>query len=84
MKTIDAVNFSQAVECNQLAVTDDAARYELCFRPLFGAGCAFAFPCDVSGNVDLDHLSECALKNYLYARVVTGSQFAWPSIERRA
>jgi len=83
MKDIAAVNLSQAAERSNLAASNAAARYELYYRPLFGVGCGFAFPCDASGNVALDNLSERALRNYLYARVVTGSQLGWPSVERR-
>ena len=83
MKDIAAARSFRTAEANNLAASAAAARYELRYRPLFGVGCGFVFPCDANGNVALDSLSERALKNYLYARVVTGSQFEWPSIERR-
>jgi DNA-binding NarL/FixJ family response regulator len=82
MNNVVAADTSQAAGQHNLAASD-AVRYELCYRPLFGVGCGFAFPCDARGNVILDGLSERALNNYLYARVVTGSQLGWPSIERR-
>ena len=34
------------------------ARYELRFESLFNTGRAYAFPCDRTGHVDLDSLSE--------------------------
>ena len=83
MYDIAPLNDSQAAERINLPASKPAALYELYYRPLFGAGRGFAFPCDVNGNVTLDNLSERALRNYLYARVVTGSQLGWPSIERR-
>ena len=82
MKHIAAAIPSQSAEPSKLAASD-ATAYELRYRPLVGVGCGFVFPCDAKGNVALDSLSERALKNYLYARVVTGSQFGWPSVERR-
>jgi hypothetical protein len=56
------------------------ARMELVFRPLHANAPALAFPCDASGCVDLDSLSEQGRCNYLYARVVTGHEFAWPVV----
>ena len=50
--------------------------FEVRFQSLFDAGRAFAFPCDASGRVDLDGLSERALQNYLYARAVVGREFS--------
>jgi hypothetical protein len=51
---------------------------ELFYRPLRGAARALSFPCDASGRVDLDSLCENDRREYLYARVVTGNEFAWP------
>ena len=55
-------------------------RFELRFDPLFAGGRALSFPCDGSGRVDLDSLSERARRNYLFARAATGRDFAWPSV----
>lgn len=44
--------------------------YRLCFEaPAMRAG-GFDFPCDASGRVDLDRLSERSRNDYFYARVV--------------
>jgi hypothetical protein len=61
-----------------------ASRFQLCFRSLFDAGRGYAFPCDDAGRVDLDHLSERARINYLYARAMVGRELAVPAVECRA
>ena len=53
---------------------------ELFYRPLRSAASSLTFPCDASGHVDLDSLSENDRREYLYARVVTGHEFAWPVV----
>jgi hypothetical protein len=53
---------------------------ELRFQSLFDAGRAYAFPCDASGHVDLDALSDRSRANYLYARTVIGREFAHPAV----
>ncbi|HEX6362574.1 MAG TPA: hypothetical protein VFZ93_06455 [Albitalea sp.] len=58
--------------------------FELRFQSLFNDGRAFAFPCDATGRVDLDALSERARLNYLYARAVIGREFAVPAVQLRA
>lgn len=55
--------------------------YQLRFTSLFDSGRGYAFPCDPSGQVDLDHLSERARNNYLYARAMVGKELATPRIE---
>jgi hypothetical protein len=55
-------------------------RCELRFRSLFDDGRALAFPCDASGEVDIDSLSDKARTNYLYARTVVGREFAIPAV----
>jgi len=57
-------------------LTLTAAAFELRFTSLFHAGRALAFPCDASGRVDLDRLSERARTNYFYARAVGGREFS--------
>jgi hypothetical protein len=59
-----------------------AGRYELRFESLFKQGRAMAFPCDASGHVMLDELSERARSNYLYARAVVGREYATPAVVR--
>lgn len=56
--------------------------YELRFQSLFHEGRALAFPCDASGTVQLDALSERARHNYIYARAVIGREFATPAVVR--
>jgi len=55
-------------------------RFELRFNPLFDGRRALCFPCDRSGRVDLDALSDRARCNYLFARAATGREFAWPCV----
>jgi hypothetical protein len=54
--------------------------YELRFQSLRNVGRAYAFPCDATGRVELDALSDRARENYLYARVVVGNELAWPDV----
>jgi hypothetical protein len=56
-----------------------SSSHELRFRYLFD-GRGLSFPCDPSGRVDLDALSECARNNYLFARAVVGRDFALPEV----
>lgn len=56
-------------------------RFQLCFRSLFHQGRGYAFPCDPHGRVDLDHLSERARTNYLFARAMVGRELALPAVE---
>jgi hypothetical protein len=56
--------------------------YQLRFRSLFDPGRAYVFPCDQSGRVNLDALSERARANYLYARTFVGREFATPDVQR--
>ncbi len=53
---------------------------ELFYRPLREAARGLSFPCDASGRVDLDSLCESDRREYLYARVVIGNEFAWPVV----
>ena len=54
--------------------------YELRFRSLFNEGRGFSFPCDASGLVDIDRLSERARSNYFFVRSVVGRDFAMPAV----
>lgn len=53
----------------------------LCFRSLFQAGRGYAFPCDGTGQVDLNALSDCARNNYFYARAMVGRELSAPAVE---
>jgi hypothetical protein len=55
-------------------------RFELRFDPLFEGRRAMCFPCDRTGYVELDALSERSRGNYLFARAATGREFAWPCV----
>lgn len=59
---------------------ETSVRFELLFRSLFETGRGFAFPCDQRGAVDLDHLTERARNNYLYARAMVGRELAVPAV----
>lgn len=65
-------------------LTTPTERFELRFDPLFDGGRAMSFPCDRSGCVDLDALTDRARCNYLFARAATGRDFAWPSVTNAA
>jgi hypothetical protein len=56
------------------------AAFELRFDPLFREGRGHAFPCDSTGRVDLDALSEKARNNYLFARTLIGRELAFPAV----
>jgi hypothetical protein len=55
-------------------------QFELRFQSLFDSGRGYAFPCDPTGQVDLDGLSERARINYLYARAMVGRELAVPAL----
>lgn len=55
-------------------------QFELRFQSLFDSGRGYAFPCDPTGHVDLDSLSERARNNYLYARAMVGRELAVPAL----
>jgi hypothetical protein len=54
--------------------------FELRFTSLFNEGRGFSFPCDSTGRVDLDALSEHARNNYLFARAVIGRELTLPAV----
>lgn len=55
--------------------------FQIRFDYLFDVGRSLAFPCDASGHVDLDALSERARTNYLYARAMVGREYAVPAVQ---
>ena len=55
--------------------------HQLCFRSLFNSGRGFAFPCDPTGQVDLDGMTERARNNYFYARAMVGREVCAPAVE---
>ena len=54
--------------------------FQLRFPSLFRPGYGYAFPCDSAGTVNIDLLSECARRNYFFARIAVGREFALPEI----
>jgi hypothetical protein len=60
-----------------------AGGHELFFASLFHEGRGLAFPCDASGQVDLDRLPQRAKVNYLAARTLIGRDFASPRLVAR-
>jgi hypothetical protein len=64
---------------NHLSSSD----YELRFRSLFNEGRVLSFPCDASGQVNIDSLSDQARANYYFARTVIGREFAMPAVQPR-
>ena len=59
---------------------DAIAQFELRFQSLFDSGRGYSFPCDPKGQVDLDHLSDRARNNYLYARAMVGRELSVPAV----
>ncbi|WP_284620747.1 hypothetical protein [Aquabacterium humicola] len=60
---------------------DATADFELRFESLFTSGRAMSFPCDASGTVDLNALSDRARTNYLFARALVGREFTCPAVQ---
>ena len=60
--------------------TDRSTRFELRFQSLFDEGRGLAFPCDATGQVDIDALSERARSNYFSARTLIGRDFSMPTL----
>ena len=51
-------------------------RYELRYTGLFNPGRGYSFPCDATGCVDLDHLTDRCRNNYFYAWAIVGAEFS--------
>ena len=62
-------------------MNNESQTFRLCFRSLFASGRGFAFPCDETGQVDLDAMNERTRCNYLYARAMVGRELASPVVE---
>jgi hypothetical protein len=56
--------------------------FDLVFVPLHH-GCSFAFPCNETGVVEMNDLTEQARNNYLLARALVGRDFQVPSVVPR-
>jgi hypothetical protein len=78
-----AAEFSQSQEIVMHQAMDHnrrASAYELRFRSLSQSAPGYAFPCDASGSVDLDALSETGRSHYFFARTLVGSEFYMPKV----
>lgn len=51
-------------------------RVELRFLPRCGTGRSLAFPCNATGHVEIDGLSENERIDYLFARALRGRDFS--------
>lgn len=60
--------------------TEPTAAYELRFECLTNGGRGFTFPCDATGIVNLDALSERARTSYFGARALIGREYAHPCV----
>jgi hypothetical protein len=52
------------------------------FDSLFHPGRGVAVPCDATGHVDLDALSERLRTAYLGARAMVGREYACPTVQQ--
>jgi hypothetical protein len=55
-------------------------QFELRFSSLFRPGQALSFPCDATGQVDLDGMSDRLRLNYFYAHTLIGRDFSMPAV----
>lgn len=56
------------------------SHFEILFESLFNGGRGLVFPCNESGQVDIDALSERGRSNYFFARATMGREYASPRI----
>lgn len=54
--------------------------HELRYQSLYREGRGFSFPCNETGHVDLNALSDGARTNYLFARAMVGRELAMPQV----
>jgi hypothetical protein len=59
---------------------EQGVRYELRFTGLSATRRDYAFPCDRTGHVDLDELTDRDRANYFYARAVVGKELCAPVV----
>jgi hypothetical protein len=55
-------------------------QFELRFPSLPGTGPGYTFPCDGSGRVDMDRLTDRERNDYLFARGSVGYALAVPTV----
>lgn len=63
------------------ATLTEPALYVLRFPPLQPHGSSLGFPCNASGEVPLNNLSERVRNNYFLARHGVGRDFSRPRVE---
>ena len=73
--------FGEGSEAKHSDHPNTGPRYELRFRSLFREGRGWSFPCDATGHVDMDSMSERARNNYMFARAVIGIEVAHPCVQ---
>lgn len=61
--------------------TASQTRFLLRFESLFKPGRSLSFPCDATGCVMLDRLSDKARNNYFFSRATIGREYAMPVVE---
>lgn len=54
--------------------------HELCFASLHNPGRGVVVPCDESGNVDLDSLTDRLRNAYFGARALVGREYLYPTV----
>jgi len=57
--------------------------HQLRFVSLFDPGRGLAVPCDASGKVDMDSLTERLRNAYLAARAMVGREYGYPTVQQR-
>jgi hypothetical protein len=60
---------------------DLSVHHQLRFAPLFHHGQWVSIPCDASGEVNLNGLSDRLRNAYLGARALVGGEYARPTVE---
>jgi len=65
----------------QIIVPASLARYELRFQSLFHSGRGLTFPCDQSGEVAWEQMTEGARASFLRAQTAVGREWASPAVQ---
>jgi hypothetical protein len=65
----------------KIAATESLARYELRFQSLFHSGRGLTFPCDATGTVRLDALTDAARASFRRAQQGVGREYASPAVQ---
>jgi hypothetical protein len=64
-----------------IIVPDPHARYELRFQSLFHSGRGLSFPCDATGEVRWETMTEVARASFLRAQQGVGREYASPAVQ---